>query len=181
MSDAGDDRDRDRPPDKRDTDADTDERGGRADHEPVRETPEEARERQSHYTDEDSRLTDRLAVLISAVVGLVVTGLAYWWAQGQGVFVEELYRVQPTVEDGGVGADWVQGNTDPALDAMIALIHAADVLMGLAILFMVFLHWAAFRRLASRMRRPGESPRSDAVAADGGAESAEDEPGGENR
>jgi hypothetical protein len=138
--------------------------------EPVRETPAEARERQSHYTDPDSRLTDRLAVIISALVGLVVTGVAYWWAQGFAVFTENLYRVQPTIEGGGVGSDWNAGNTDPLLDAMIALIHAVDVIMGMAILVFVFLHWAAFRRLAARMRQPGER-RSDAVAADGGRSS----------
>jgi multisubunit Na+/H+ antiporter MnhB subunit len=183
MSDAGDDRDRDpdRPTDERDTDVETDESRGRADREPIRETPHETRERQSHYTDEDSRLTDRLAVLISAIVGLVVTVLAYWWAQGFAVFTENLYRVQPTIENRGVGSDWVVGNTDPALDAMIALIHAVDVLMGIAILFMVFLHWAAFRRLASRMRRPGETRRSDAVATDGGTGSDTRENGGDDR
>ena len=177
MSDAGDDRDRrddgaDRPPDEKRVSSDD----PHAEREPVREMPEESRERQSHYTDPDSKLTDRLAVLISALVGLVVTGLAYWWAQGFAVFHEELYRVQPTIEGGGVGTDWNAGNTDPLLDAMIALIHAVDVLMGMAILVMVFLHWAAFRRLAARMRQPGER-RSDAVAADGGETDAGGETG----
>ncbi|WP_233752254.1 MULTISPECIES: hypothetical protein [Halostella] len=174
MSGAGDDRngrdeDADRPPDDERvaTDDPYDER------EPVRETPEESRERQSHYTDPDSKLTDRLAVLISAVVGLVVTGLAYWWAQGFAVFTENLYRVQPTIEGGGIGSDWNAGNTDPALDALIALIHAVDVIAGVGILVMVFLHWTAFRRLAAQMRQPGER-RSDAVAADGGQASSAD-------
>ncbi len=190
MSGTSDDRDRDpdRPPDdreggtphsdaadQRDREAGTDP-SSRSEREPVREMPH--KERPRNYTDPDSRLTDRLAVLISALVGLIVTGLAYWWAQSQAIFTEELYRVQPTVEERGIGADWVQGNTDPALDAMIAIIHAADALMGLGILVIVFLHWAAFRRLASQMRQPGETRRSDAVAADGGAE-ADGERGGD--
>jgi hypothetical protein len=41
--------------------------------------------------------------------------------------------------------------------------------MGLFILFMVFLHWAAFRRIAARMKQPGESDSaSTSVATDGG-------------
>ncbi|MFB6270430.1 MAG: hypothetical protein ABEH83_10825, partial [Halobacterium sp.] len=58
------------------------------------------------------------------------------------------------------------GNTDPLLDALIVVIHAVDVLMGVFILLMVFIHWGAFRRLAARMRQPGEAP--EGVAADGG-------------
>ncbi|GGO00554.1 MULTISPECIES: hypothetical protein [Haloarcula] len=109
----------------------------------------------------------RSHVAISAVVGLLVAGLSVWWAQGFDVFYESLYRVNPSVEGGGIGSDWVFGNTIPALDFLIALVHAADVLMGAFILVMVFLHWAAFRRLADRMRQPGEE-RGEAVAADGG-------------
>jgi len=110
---------------------------------------------------------NRIYVVISAVVGLAVTALALWVVAGFNVFHESLYRVNPTVEGGGIGADWVFGNTIPSLDFLIALIHAADVLMGAFILVLMFLHWAAFRRLADRMREPGES-RSEAVAADGG-------------
>jgi hypothetical protein len=190
MSEAGDGRDRDRPPDDREGTPDSDaadqrdreagsETSPQSEREPIRETPQ--KERSRNYTDEDSRLTDRLAVLISAIVGLVVTGIAYWWAQGFAVFTEELYRVQTTIENRGIGSDWVAGNTDPALDAMIAIIHAADVIMGIAILFMVFLHWATFRRLASRMRQPGETRRADAVATDGGAETESGESGGDDR
>jgi hypothetical protein len=109
----------------------------------------------------------RIWVVISAVVGIVVTALALWLVAGYGVFHESLYRVNPSVEGGGIGADWVFGNTIPSLDFLIALVHAADVLMGAFILVLMFIHWAAFRRLADRMRQPGES-RSEAVAADGG-------------
>lgn len=119
-------------------------------------------------THDGGGLSGRLGVLVSAVVGLLVAGLSYWVVQGTGPFFEEMARVQPTVEDGGVGTDWVVGNTDPLLDAMIALVHAADVILGVFILVMVFIHWAAFRRLADRMERPGETRTADTVAADGG-------------
>jgi hypothetical protein len=109
----------------------------------------------------------RIWVVISAVVGIAVTALSLWAVAGFSVFHESLYRVNPSVEGGGIGADWVFGNTIPSMDFLIALVHAADVLMGAFILVMVFIHWAAFRRLADRMRQPGES-RSEAVAADGG-------------
>jgi hypothetical protein len=63
----------------------------------------------------------------------------------------------------------VVGNSLPALHFAIALIHAADVIMGLFILLMVFVHWISFRRLAAKMRRPSEdAPRG--VATDGGAD-----------
>ena len=76
-----------------------------------------------------------------------------------------------------VGADWVAGNTIPALDFLIALVHAADVIMGVFILFMVFLHWASFRRLAARMRQSG-AERTSGVATDGGTD-RRDPAGGE--
>ena len=120
----------------------------------------------------------RVPVLISAVVGVVLSVLLVWWASGFDVFYEELFRVAPTVEDGGVGADWLAGNTIPALDFLVALTHAADAIMGVFILFMVFLHWAAFRRLAGQMRQPGES-RSEGVATDGGTSSDVRSDGGE--
>lgn len=106
-------------------------------------------------------------VLISAVIGLAIATLSVWVAAGFAVSSEALFRVAPTIEDRGVGADWLAGNTEPALDFLIALVHAADVLMGVFILVMVFVHWAAFRRLAGQMRQPGEASRGD-VAADGG-------------
>ncbi|WP_199174960.1 hypothetical protein [Halegenticoccus soli] len=109
-----------------------------------------------------------LAVLGSAVGGLVIAFLSVWWAAGNAVSAESLFRVAPTVENRGVGSDWVAGNTIEWLDFLIALTHAADVIMGVFILVMVFVHWAAFRRLAGRMRRPGEPNRGDGVAADGG-------------
>ncbi|MFB6103351.1 MAG: hypothetical protein ABEJ73_12415 [Haloplanus sp.] len=107
------------------------------------------------------------AVLISAVGGLILAIVSVWWAAGTAVFYEGLFRVSPTVEGGGVGADWVAGNTVPALDFLIAFIHAADVLLGLFILLLVFIHWGAFRRLADQMQQPSEE-RGEAVATDGG-------------
>lgn len=112
----------------------------------------------------------RTAIVASAVISLLVTALLAWVAAGFDVFYEDLFRVAPTVTGGGIGADWVTGNTNTALDFLIALTHAADVIMGVFILFMVFLHWAAFRRLAARMRRPGEAESTSGVATDGGVE-----------
>ncbi|AUG47699.1 hypothetical protein BVU17_09280 [Haloarcula taiwanensis] len=121
----------------------------------------------------------RVSVLVSAVVGLVVAGLALFWAQGFRLGYESLYRVNPSVEGGGIGADWVFGNTIPALDFLIALIHAADVIMGAFILVMVFIHWAAFQRLAGQMRDPGEDV-GEAVAADGGSPAPGEGQGGDS-
>ena len=122
----------------------------------------------------------RIAILTSAVVGTVLALGSVWLTVfllggAGGSFYETLFRVGPTIQGGGVGADWTAGNTIPALDFLIALIHAADVILGVFILVLVFLHWAAFRRLASRMRQPGESEsqRSDAVATDGGREATD--------
>jgi hypothetical protein len=116
-----------------------------------------------------------ISVLVSAVVGIAVALLSVWWASGFGPFYETLFRVSPTVEGGGVGSDWVAGNTIPSLDFLIALVHAADVIMGVFILFMVFLHWASFRRLAARMRHPEESESGEAVMADGSGSGGETE------
>ncbi|MDT3436486.1 hypothetical protein [Haloarcula sp. 1CSR25-25] len=120
----------------------------------------------------------RVSVLISTIVGLAVAALAVVWAQGFRIGYESLYRVNPSVEGGGIGSDWVFGNTIPALDFLIALIHAADVIMGAFILVMVFIHWAAFQRLAGQMRDPGEDV-SEAVAADGGSPARGDGQGGD--
>lgn len=118
----------------------------------------------------------RLHVAVSAAVGVGVMLLAIWWAQGFNVFYESLYRVNPGAGAAdGIGADWVAGNSIPALDFLIALIHAADVILGMFILVLMFLHWAAFRRLAGQMRQPGEERSTEAVATDGG------EPGGEEQ
>lgn len=106
-------------------------------------------------------------VLVSAVAAVVVTAGLIWWVSGFATSFEALFRVGPTVSGGGVGADWVTGNTVPALDFLIALVHALDVILGLFILLLVFLHWTAFRRLADRMRRPGEV-HEETVLADGG-------------
>ena len=114
-------------------------------------------------------LSEGIAILVSAVVGIVVAVAAIWWASGFGGFYEGLFRVGPTVQGGGVGADWTTGNTIPFLDFLIALTHAADVIMGAFILLMVFIHWAAFRRLAGRMRPSTRDERSTAVATDGGS------------
>ena len=109
----------------------------------------------------------RVSVVISAIVGLALAVVSVWWAAGTAVFYEGLFRVSPTVQDGGIGADWVAGNTVPWLDFLVAVVHAADVLMGLFILLMVFIHWAAFRRLAGQMQAPDEGSQQ-AVATDGG-------------
>ena len=112
-----------------------------------------------------------VAVAASAVVGLVVAVGSVWAVNalvGEAAFFETLFRVGPTVQNGGVGADWTTGNTMPALDFLIALIHAADVLLGVFILVLVFLHWASFRRLAGMMRGPDRSERAEGVATDGG-------------
>jgi hypothetical protein len=109
----------------------------------------------------------KVSVAISAIVGLVLAVVSVWWAAGTAVFHEGLFRVSPTVAGGGIGTDWVVGNTVPWLDFLVAVVHAADVLMGLFILLMVFIHWAAFRRLADRMQQPGEGT-TEAVATDGG-------------
>ncbi|MFB6068786.1 MAG: hypothetical protein ABEJ90_02550 [Halobacterium sp.] len=121
----------------------------------------------------ETKTYSRWAIVVSAVGGFVVAALATWWATGNAVFYEELFRVAPTVEGGGVGTDWVAGNTVPILDFAIALVHAADFLMGVFVLFLVFVHWGAFRRLAARMRSPDE--RAGGVAADGGRTPADTE------
>jgi hypothetical protein len=109
----------------------------------------------------------KVSVVISAIAGLALAVVSVWWAAGTAVFHEGLFRVSPTVAGGGIGTDWVVGNTVPWLDFLVAIIHAADVLMGLFILLMVFIHWAAFRRLAGRMQGPDQET-SEAVATDGG-------------
>lgn len=134
-------------------------------------------------SDEDTGYST-LAVLVSAVVGALVTALAYVLVQTQGTLVENLYRVQPTIEGGGVGSDWAAGNTDQMLELLIAFIHVADVVMGLFILVIVFVHWAAFRRLAARMRAPGEAateevPPAERDTREGAGESAAAGGGGE--
>lgn len=115
-------------------------------------------------------LSEGLAVAISAVVGVVVAIVLTWLANSwYDAFFEQIFRVGPTVKGGGVGADWVAGNTEPLLNLLISLTHAADVLMGLFILLMVFIHWGVFRRMADRMRTPREVVhRGEETATDGG-------------
>lgn len=122
-------------------------------------------------TDTNRRgLSDRAAFWISAVLALVIAAGSVWLIGVRAIQFEALQRVRPTVDGGGVGAGWIEGNTKPALDWLITLVHFADVIMGVGILVMLFIHWIAFRRLAARMRPP-DAPRrsSDAVATDGGA------------
>lgn len=122
----------------------------------------------------DVRGYRRWQVLVSALVGILVAVLLVWVASGFRATTETLARIEPALQgsDTGIGAGWVAGNTDPLLDFMIAFIHAADVIMGVFILFIFFLHWAAFRRLAGRMQQPGEAAE-EAVAADGSGGEAE--------
>lgn len=121
-------------------------------------------------------LSDRAAFWISAITSVVVAVGAVWLFQGP--FYQTVMRVRPTLGGGGVGSEWVAGNTEPFLNAMITLIHFADVIMGIFIIVMVVIHWAAFRRLADRMQPP-RSAGSD-VAADGGtADDSERSSGGD--
>ncbi|CQH52754.1 uncharacterized protein HHUB_1883 [Halobacterium hubeiense] len=126
---------------------------------------------------DDARgMSEALAIAVSAVVGIVVAVASVWYVNGSfDASFETLYRVNPTVEGGGVGADFVAGNTDPLLDALIVVIHAVDVLMGVFILALVFVHWGAFRRLGARMRdhdEPAEVATDGGRDADSGGESA---------
>jgi hypothetical protein len=118
---------------------------------------------------DDARgMSEALAIAVSAVVGIVVAVASVWYFSGPfDASFETLYRINP-VENGqaaGVGADYVAGNTDPLLDALIVAIHAVDIMAGLFILVLVFIHWGAFRRLGARMRDPDEPAE---VATDGG-------------
>ena len=124
-------------------------------------------------------------VAVNAVIAVVVALLILWWATGFGPFYEEVFRINPatTGPNAGVGANWTFGNTIGWLDFGIALTHAADVIMGVFVLFLVFVHWASFRRLAARMRQPGGAGGADeAVATDGGRnDPAAESDGGEPR
>ncbi len=114
-------------------------------------------------------LSDRTAFWLSGVLALALAVGSVWLIGVQAIHFEALQRVRPTVEGGGVGAGWVQGNTSTALDWLITLVHFADVILGVFILALVFIHWIAFRRLAARMQPPGGSRQSrETVATDGG-------------
>lgn len=120
-------------------------------------------------------LSDRVAFLISVAFGTILAVGSIALVSGTAPLFEELLRVRPTVADGGIGAGWVVGNTDAILDAAIWLVHLADVVMGIFILLIVFIHWAVFRRLATRMQPPGGAQRRETAAAtDGGVRSADD-------
>ena len=126
--------------------------------------------------DDAHGMSEALAIAVSAVVGIVVAVASVWYVNGSfDASFETLYRVNPTVEGGGVGSNFVAGNTDPLLDALIVVIHAVDVLMGVFILALVFVHWGAFRRLGARMRdadEPAEVATDGGRDADSGGESA---------
>ena len=123
--------------------------------------------------DQDEVKYGKLRVLVAAVVGIVGAFAIIGYVSFDEVFREGLFRVAPTVARQGVGSDWVRGNTVPWLDFLISLVHAADVIMGVFILIMVFIHWAAFRRLGERMRDPDQRPHGDELATDGGAGEAD--------
>jgi hypothetical protein len=118
----------------------------------------------------DRALSEPAAIAISAAVGLAVAfGSTYFFTTWADVFYEQVFRVGPTVAFDGVGSDWFVGNTKPWLNFLISLLHAADVLMGVFILLMVFIHWGAFRRLADRMQDPTYvDERAEEVYTDGG-------------
>lgn len=121
--------------------------------------------------DPDDGLSDRAAFWISLAFGVALAIGSAAIVSGRAPFFEDLLRVRPTVEGGGIGAGWVVGNTEPMLEWLIVLVHFADVVMGIFILVIVFIHWAAFRRLAARMRPPGGTSREPdpAAATDGGS------------
>ncbi|MFC7166194.1 hypothetical protein [Halospeciosus flavus] len=115
---------------------------------------------------EEGPLSERVAVLVSAVVGFAVAIGVTWYVSGPAdTFYEAIFRIGPTVEGGGVGADFVVGNTMPSLKLLIDVIHFVDFAMGFFILLMLFIHWGAFRRLAARMQPPAGE---ETVATDGG-------------
>lgn len=130
-------------------------------------------------------LSDDAALLVSAVVGLLVAIGSVWYVGQQAIWFEALQRVRPTVSGGGVGADWAYGVSGETLEISvlhfaIELIHIADIVLGAFILVLLFVHWAAFHRLAARMQPPAgteersreaaesEKPSSDAAVTDGG-------------
>ncbi len=125
-----------------------------------------------HHEPEPERggLSDRAAFWISAAFATVLSVGSIALVSGRAPFFEEVLRVRPTVEGGGIAAEWVVGNTEPVLEWLIVLVHFADVVLGIFILVMVFLHWAAFRRLAARMQPPGAQAQTQetAAATDGG-------------
>jgi len=120
----------------------------------------------SSTADNDARSYSRVVIAVNAVVSAVVALGLIWVVNGYDIFYERLDRVSPTVDGGGIGANWAAGNQDQWLGLMIDAIHLVDIVMGGFILVMVFVHWGAFRRLANRMQQQGEGR----LAADGGTE-----------
>ncbi len=108
----------------------------------------------------------RALIAVNAAVSVVIALGLVWVVSGFNIFYEALPRVSPTVEGGGIGANWVSGNEIAWLKILVDAIHLIDIVMGLFILLMVFIHWGAFRRLASRMRQPGEQE----LTTDGGVQ-----------
>ncbi|WP_129112837.1 hypothetical protein [Halegenticoccus tardaugens] len=118
---------------------------------------------------EDGGLSDGVAFAASAVAAIALGVGSVLFVGERAVVTEGLMRVRPTVEGGGVGAGWVAGVTNEALGFLIKAVHAADAVMGVFILVMVFVHWAAFHRLADRMQPP-EGSRTGATGDDGGGD-----------
>lgn len=112
-------------------------------------------------------------VAVNAVISVAVALGLIWVVNGFNIFYERLDRVSPTVEGGGIGSAFDKANEMELLVFMVEAIHAIDVIMGLFILLMVFIHWGAFRRLAGRMRQSGDSRAvtDGGAAADEGGES----------
>lgn len=120
--------------------------------------------------DNGARSYSRVVIAVNAVISVVVALGLVWLVNGFDIFYERLNRVQPTVEAGGIGTSWVAGNQDAWLGIMIDAIHVVDILMGLFILLMVFIHWGAFRRLADRMQQPDETLATDGGSAENGGD-----------
>ncbi|MFA9518245.1 hypothetical protein ACERIT_13690 [Halopenitus sp. H-Gu1] len=123
-------------------------------------------------TDESGNV--RIRLIVSAIIGIVVSTGLVWYVSG-GPFFEVLPRIIPTVEGGGVGADWSTGHAAPLYTWLIWVTKAAVALAGLTILYMVLMHWMAFHRLADRMQQPaGASSGSESDATTDGGRPVDD-------
>ena len=121
-------------------------------------------------TDDGGGLSDGIALAVSLLFGFALAVGSILLVAWLDPSFEGLLRIHPTDPGGGVGAGWAAGNADFWLNLLITLVHLADVVMGIFILLMVFVHWAAFRRLAARMQPPGGRPRDRRTpATDGGS------------
>lgn len=152
---------------------------GRADADP----PDDHDRDPDRRTDDDGGLSDGIALAVSLLFGFALAVGSILLVTWLDPSFEGLLRIHPTDPGGGVGAGWAAGNADFWLNLLITLVHLADVVMGIFILLMVFVHWAAFRRLAARMQPPGGQPRDRRTpATDGGTpdvSTAEAPPGGD--